>query len=247
MFGLTSNFGKLLDEMSTRIRWPGLPATGESAPANRPLSEIEQNVVDAVVKILLNGLADTWKAVTNLTFAIRARETRPQMLQVAAPNEIVVAVVFPLYFLTGLEGRMFAPLATAYLTALLCSLAVSLTVTPALASYLLPRARFLRHEGDAYLLRWLKRIDRPIELTCLDFGDVLVAHLPGEPFVEYQLKAQALRPDAFVCVAGYGDDGPGYIPTNQAFFEGGYEPTVALAAPSEELMVEKLAKLLKAK
>jgi flagellar motor switch protein FliM len=71
-----------------------LGGTGESAPANRPLSEIEQNVVDAVVKIVLSGLADTWKAVTNLTFAIRARETRPQMLQVAAPNEIIVAVVF---------------------------------------------------------------------------------------------------------------------------------------------------------
>ena len=71
-----------------------LGGTGESAPANRPLSEIEQNVVDAVVKILLSGLADTWKAVTNLTFTIRARETRPQMLQVAAPNEIIVAVVF---------------------------------------------------------------------------------------------------------------------------------------------------------
>jgi flagellar motor switch protein FliM len=71
-----------------------LGGTGESAPANRPLSEIEQNVVDAVVKMLLTGLADTWKAVTNLSFAIRARETRPQMLQVAAPNEIIVAVVF---------------------------------------------------------------------------------------------------------------------------------------------------------
>jgi flagellar motor switch protein FliM len=71
-----------------------LGGTGESAPANRPLSEIEQNVVDAVVRILLNGLADTWKAVADLAFAIRARETRPQMLQVAAPNEIIVAVVF---------------------------------------------------------------------------------------------------------------------------------------------------------
>jgi flagellar motor switch protein FliM len=71
-----------------------LGGTGESAPANRPLSEIEQNVIDAVVKMLLTGLADTWKAVTNLNFAIRARETRPQMLQVAAPNEIIVAVVF---------------------------------------------------------------------------------------------------------------------------------------------------------
>ena len=71
-----------------------LGGTGESAPANRPLSEIEQNVIDSVVKILLSAMADTWKAVTNLSFSIRARETRPQMLQVAAPNEIIVAVVF---------------------------------------------------------------------------------------------------------------------------------------------------------
>jgi flagellar motor switch protein FliM len=71
-----------------------LGGKGDPAPSNRPLSEIEQNVIDAVVKILLNGLADAWKVVTELTFSIRARETRPQMLQVAAPNEIVVAVVF---------------------------------------------------------------------------------------------------------------------------------------------------------
>jgi flagellar motor switch protein FliM len=71
-----------------------LGGSGQPAPANRPLSEIEQNVIDAVVKILLDGLADTWKAVAALTFGIRARETRPQMLQVAAPNEIVVAVIF---------------------------------------------------------------------------------------------------------------------------------------------------------
>ena len=59
-------------------------------------------------------------------------------------------------------------------------------------------------------------------------------HLPGEPFIEYQLAAQKLRKDTFVCVAGYGDGGPGYIPTDKAFLEGGYEPTVALAAPCEK-------------
>ena len=82
------------------------------------------------------------------------------------------------------------------------------------------------------------------DLTCLDLGRVLVLHLPGEPFVEYQLKAQEMRKDAFVCVAGYGDDGMGYIPTDRGYLEGGYEPTVALAAPCEELLYKAMVKLL---
>ncbi|MCC7417940.1 MAG: flagellar motor switch protein FliM [Acidobacteria bacterium] len=61
---------------------------------NRALSDIEQNVVDSVVKLLLDALAETWRPIVNLAFGIRGRETRPQMLQVAAPNEIVIMVVF---------------------------------------------------------------------------------------------------------------------------------------------------------
>lgn len=71
-----------------------LGGSGQPISLNRPLTEIEQNVVDAAVRQFLVGLGDAWKAVTNLSFAIRARETRPQMLQVAAPNEIVVAIAF---------------------------------------------------------------------------------------------------------------------------------------------------------
>lgn len=71
-----------------------LGGSGQPAAVNRPLSEIEQNVVDSVVKLLLEGIAEAWKPVTNLAFSIRARETRPQMLQVAAPTEGFVVVVF---------------------------------------------------------------------------------------------------------------------------------------------------------
>jgi hypothetical protein len=111
-----------------------------------------------------------------------------------------------------------------------------------------PKETKSRRGNAAFQIAWLKRIDRPIYLTCLDFGKAAVLHLPGEPFIEYQLKAQKLRKDDFICVAGYGDGGPGYIPTAKAFFEGGYETTVALAEPeSERLLDRALEKLLTVK
>jgi CzcA family heavy metal efflux pump len=75
---------------------------------------------------------------------------------------IVSLVVFPLFSLAGLEGRMFAPLGLAYIISLLCSLLVSLTVTPVLGYFLLRNARFLDREEDSFLLRWMKRLDERV-------------------------------------------------------------------------------------
>jgi CzcA family heavy metal efflux pump len=72
---------------------------------------------------------------------------------------IVSLVVMPLFALSGIEGRLFAPLGLAYVIALLCSLMVSLTVTPVLGYHLLGHARLLDDTEDSFVLRWLKRID----------------------------------------------------------------------------------------
>ncbi len=74
---------------------------------------------------------------------------------------IIVALVFvPLFALSGMEGRLFAPLGIAYIVALFASLLVSLTVTPVMASYLLPRSKAILHaERESALVRWLKKID----------------------------------------------------------------------------------------
>jgi hypothetical protein len=109
------------------------------------------------------------------------------------------------------------------------------------------KAAKAKRNNAALQLAWLHRLDRPIDVTCLDFaGKIFVLHLPGEPFIEFQLAAQKLRPEETIFVAGYGDDGPGYLPTARAYLEGGYEPSVALSSPeTEATLLKAMARLLK--
>ncbi len=76
---------------------------------------------------------------------------------------IIVALVFmPLFALSGVDGRLLAPLGLAYITALVASLFVSLTVTPVLSSYLLPKMKAMHDEKDGFLVRFLKKWDEKL-------------------------------------------------------------------------------------
>lgn len=71
---------------------------------------------------------------------------------------LVITIVFlPLFFLSGIEGRLLRPLGFAYIVSIVASLAVAMTVTPVLCSYLLPKAGFLSRKGDPWLADRLKR------------------------------------------------------------------------------------------
>jgi hypothetical protein len=96
----------------------------------------------------------------------------------------------------------------------------------------------------AFELAFRRRVaaGMPVVITGLHLSEnVCVLHLPGEALIEYQLYAQALRPDAFIAVASYGDLGMSYIPLARHFQEvGGYEDRVAYAAPETETLLKQV-------
>jgi HME family heavy-metal exporter len=117
---------------------------------------------------------DAVVGVENVFRRLRENKAKPEPLPVlpvvaAASQEvrsgivyataIIILVFVPLFALSGIEGRLFAPLGVAYIVSILASLVTSITVTPVLCYYLLPRMRRLEH-GDTWLVRHLKAGNR---------------------------------------------------------------------------------------
>lgn len=74
---------------------------------------------------------------------------------------LVVIVFAPLFALSGIEGRLFTPLGIAYIVSIIASTLVSITVTPVLSYYLLPRARVTAESKDGFVLSRLKAMLTP--------------------------------------------------------------------------------------
>ena len=99
----------------------------------------------------------------------------------------------------------------------------------------------------AYTVAFMRRIERqiPLMLSSLHVNEVSILHLPAECFVEYQLRAQASAGDRFVACAAYGDGGPWYIPTQNAYPQGGYAVSVAWCAPEmDQILSSRIQSLL---
>lgn len=103
--------------------------------------------------------------------------------------------------------------------------------------------------SNASSLEWLRRCQEGcrLELSCLTLNSARILHMPGELFVEYQLAAKAERPDSFVAMAAYGDYGPGYIGTAEAYEQGGYETSPEASnvdKAAESVLRQAIQKLL---
>ena len=84
--------------------------------------------------------------------ASASQEVRSGIIYATA---IIILVFVPLFALSGIEGRLFAPLGVAYIVSILASLVTSITVTPVLCYYLLPQMKRLSH-GNSWLVTRLK-------------------------------------------------------------------------------------------
>lgn len=65
-----------------------------SADQAKELTDIEQSVMETIFRIVLHDLRDAWSTTRDLSFAVEATETQPQLMQILSPNEAVVAIGF---------------------------------------------------------------------------------------------------------------------------------------------------------
>lgn len=112
-------------------------------------------------------------------------------------STILVVVVFaPLFALTGMEGRLFAPLGIAYIVSIVASTLVSLTVTPVLSYYLLPNAKATATKDDSFVLRILKQLATPaIKFSMKPASLIAMLGLLGASCVVGVLLAMAMGKD----------------------------------------------------
>ncbi len=103
---------------------------------NRKLPELERK---SVIEVVFNASREVRLPILNSTF-------------------IIVVSFVPLFFLTGMEGRMLRPLGIAFITALFASTLVALTLTPVLCSYLLGGDKSDKAGKDPAVVRWLQKV-----------------------------------------------------------------------------------------
>ena len=154
-------------------------------------------VVENIVRLLRQNLARP-EGRRESTMHVVFLATREIQGSIVFATLIIMLVFVPLFFLSGIEGRLMVPLGLAYVISLFASLLVSITVTPVLASMFLGDAREVRQDHETRLTGWLRAgyrrlLDATLErwlAISLASGGLLVAALLGLGFA-----GQSFLPD----------------------------------------------------
>jgi HME family heavy-metal exporter len=119
------------------------------------IGELVDDAVVGVENVLRRLKLDRQHAKRLNPVELIAKATLEVRSAIVYATAIIVLVFVPLFVLPGIEGRLFVPLGVAYITSIAASMLVSVTLTPVMAYYLLPRMKGLDH-GDPRLVVWLK-------------------------------------------------------------------------------------------
>ncbi len=134
---------------------------------------VDDSVVD--VENILRRLGENRKLEhPEPVLRVIARASQEVRSGIVYATVIILLVFVPLFAMPGIQGRLFGPLATAYIVSIFASLVVSVTVTPALASYLFPSMKALQREHGGWFARWLKRQNDGALRWVLDNGRVVL-------------------------------------------------------------------------
>ncbi len=117
------------------------------------------------------GRAVATSSVVEIVFAA-SKEIRGSIVFATL---IITLVFVPLFFLSGVEGRLLEPLGVAYVVSLMASLVVALTVTPVLCALLLPSSRLVSRGVEPFLVRWLRAGYEPLLRRAIAVWPILVA------------------------------------------------------------------------
>lgn len=131
------------------------------------IGELVDDAVVDVENIFRRLRENREKGSPRTVFAVVVSASQEVRSGIVYATMIIVLVFVPLFALSGIEGRLFAPLGQAYIISILASLVVSITLTPVMAYYLLPGLKRLdEHEG--VIVRVLKKANR--RLLAWSFG-----------------------------------------------------------------------------
>jgi CzcA family heavy metal efflux pump len=99
--------------------------------------------------------------IRNSTFTVVFEASKEIRASILNATLIIMVAFLPLFFLSGMEGRMLQPLGIAFIVSLFVSLIVAMTLTPLLARMMLTSERFLaRNEKEKWLVRTLSALYR---------------------------------------------------------------------------------------